>query len=86
MPGTLTRASRFFSFTVDDDRLDWEIASEEEDLPWFDTGMGMEHEAALAYRVTGVPKNFLVESGTGNIVAKDLRGHHLDIALEEFFQ
>ena len=74
------------SFTVDDDRLDWEIASEEEDLPWFDTGMGMEHEAALAYGVTGVPKNYLVESDSGNIVAKDLRGHHLDIALEEFFQ
>ena len=74
------------SFTVDDDRLDWEIASEEEDLPWLDTGMGMEHEAALAYGVTGVPKNYLVESDSGNIVAKDLRGHHLDIALEEFFQ
>ena len=74
------------SFTVDDDRLDWEIASEEEDLPWFDTGMGMEHEASLAYGVTGVPKNYLVESESGNIVAKDLRGHHLDIALEEFFQ
>ena len=74
------------SFTVDEDRLDWEIASEEEDLPWLDTGMGLEHEAALAYRVTGVPKNYLVESGSGNIVAKDLRGHHLDIALEEFFQ
>ena len=74
------------SFTVDDDRLDWEIASEEEDLPWFDTGMGMEHAAALAYGVTGVPKNYLVESESGNIVAKDLRGHHLDIALEEFFQ
>ena len=75
-----------FSFTVDDDRLDWEIASEEEDLPWLDTGMGLEHEAALAYGVTGVPKNYLVESASGNIVAKDLRGHHLDIALEEFFQ
>ena len=75
-----------FSFTVDDDRLDWEIASEEEDLPWLDTGMGMEHEATLAYGVTGVPKNYLVESGSGNIVAKDLRGHHLDIALEEYFQ
>ena len=75
-----------FSFTVDDDRLDWEIASEEEDLPWLDTGMGLEHEAALAYGVTGVPKNYLVESSSGNIVAKDLRGHHLDIALEEFFQ
>ena len=74
------------SFTVDEDRLDWEIASEEEDLPWFDTGMGMEHEAALAYGVTGVPKNYLVESESGNIIAKNLRGHHLDIALEEFFQ
>ena len=74
------------SFTVDEDRLDWEIASEEEDLPWFDTGMGMEHEAALAYSVTGVPKNYLVDSESGNIIAKDLRGHHLDIALEEFFQ
>ena len=74
------------SFTVDEDRLDWEIASEEEDLPWFDTGMGMEHDAALAYGVTGVPKNYLVESESGNIIAKDLRGHHLDIALEEFFQ
>ena len=37
------------SFTVDEDRLDWEIASEDEDLPWLDTGMGMEHEAALAW-------------------------------------
>ena len=75
-----------FSFTVDDDRLDWEIASEEEDLPWLDTGMGLEHEAALAYGVTGVPKNYLVESSSGNIIAKGLRGHHLDIALEEYFQ
>ena len=75
-----------FSFTVDNDRLDWEIASEEEDLPWLDTGMGMEHEATLAYGVTGVPKNYLVESSSGNIVAKNLRGHHLDIALEEYFQ
>ena len=74
------------SFTIDEDRLDWEIASEDEDLPWLDTGMGKEHEAPLAYGVTGVPKNYLVESDSGNIVAKDLRGHHLDIALEEFFQ
>ena len=36
--------------------------------------------------MTGVPKNYLVESSSGNIVAKDLRGHHLDIALEEYFQ
>ena len=80
------RGFEILSFTVDEDRLDWEIASEEEGLPWYDTGMGMEHEAALAYGVTGVPKNYLVESESGNIIAKDLRGHHLDVALEEFFQ
>ena len=80
------RGFEILSFTVDEDRIDWEVASEEEDLPWYDTGMGMEHEAALAYGVTGVPKNYLVESDSGNIIAKDLRGHHLDVALEEFFQ
>ena len=71
------------SFTIDDDREDWEIASEEEQLPWPNLGMGRDAEAPLAYNVTGVPKNYLVESSTGEIVAKDLRGHHLDEKLEE---
>ena len=71
------------SFTIDDDREDWEIASEEEQLPWPNLGMGRDAEAPVAYDVTGVPKNYLVESSTGEIVAKDLRGHHLDEKLEE---
>ena len=71
------------SFTIDDDREDWEIASEEEQLPWPNLGMGRDAEAPLAYNVTGVPKNYLVEASTGEIVAKDLRGHHLDEKLEE---
>ena len=71
------------SFTIDDDREDWEIASEEEQLPWPNLGMGREAEAPVAYDVTGVPKNYLVESSTGEIVAKDLRGHHLDEKLAE---
>lgn len=71
------------SFTIDDDREDWEEASDEENLPWINLGMGPEAEAPIAYNVTGVPKNYLVDSGTGDIVAKDLRGHKLDEKLEE---
>ena len=73
------------SFTVDDEREDWEEASAEEDLPWTDIGMGFETEAARVYnvRTSGVPKNYLVDSRTGRIVATDLRQHKLDEKLEE---
>ena len=77
------RGFEIVSFTIDDDREAWEEASEEEDLPWINLGMGPEAEAPTAYNVTGVPKNYLVDSGTGDIVAKDLRGHKLDEKLEE---
>lgn len=74
------------SFTVDEDREDWVEASEEEDLPWYDLGMGFEADAAKAYNVRGVPNNYLVESSNGKIVAKDLRQHKLDEKLEELFE
>ena len=73
------------SFTIDNEREDWELASEEEDIPWLNLGMGEEAEAPTAYSVTGVPKNYLVDSNTGEILATDLRGHHLDVKLEELF-
>ena len=73
------------SFTIDNEREDWELASEEEDIPWLNLGMGEEAEAPTAYSVTGVPKNYLVDSSTGEILATDLRGHHLDVKLEELF-
>ncbi len=71
------------SFTIDDDREAWEDASDEEELPWINLGMGPEAQAPTVYNVTGVPKNYLVDSGSGDIVAKDLRGHKLDEKLEE---
>ena len=77
------RGFEIVSFTIDDEREAWEVASEEEQLPWLNLGMGSDADAPLAYNVTGVPKNYLVESSTGDIVAKDLRGHHLDEKLAE---
>ena len=71
------------SFTIDDEREDWEEASAEEELPWIDLGMGSEAAAPKAYNVSGVPNNYLVDSQTGEIVAKNLRRHKLDEKLEE---
>ncbi len=71
------------SFTIDNDREDWELASDEEDIPWLNLGMGEDADAPKAYSVYGVPKNYLVESNTGEILATDLRGHHLDEKLKE---
>ena len=73
------------SYTVDEEREDWEDASAEEDLPWIDIGMGFETELAQAYslRNLGIPRNYLVESSTGKIVAANLRQHKLDEKLEE---
>ena len=77
------RGFEIVSFTIDNEREDWEVASEEEQLPWHDLGMGEDADAPRAYNVTGVPKNYLVDSATGEILAKDLRGHHLDEKLAE---
>lgn len=77
------RGFEILSFTVDDLREDWVEASEEEDLPWINAGMGIDHPATDAYGVTGVPANFLVDAASGEILARNLRGHKLDDALEE---
>ena len=77
------RGFEIVSFTIDNDREDWEVASEDEGLPWHDRGMGEDADAPRAYNVTGVPKNYLVDSASGEILAKDLRGHHLDEKLAE---
>lgn len=71
------------SFTIDDSKDDWELASEEEELPWPNLGMGQEAEAATKYSVTGVPANYLFDARTGMIIALNLRGHKLDEVLEE---
>lgn len=73
------------SFTIDDWKEDWEIASEEEGLPWHDLGMGSEADAPTKYNITGVPHNYLVNVESGLIIAKNLRQHKLDERLEEEF-
>jgi thiol-disulfide isomerase/thioredoxin len=72
-----------FSFTIDDSRAAWEKASDEEKLPWINTGMGSQSEPKKMYEVSGVPANYLVDAGTGKVIARDLRGYKLDEKLKE---
>lgn len=73
------------SFTIDDWKEDWQVASEEEDIPWHDLGMGPDADAPKKYNITGVPHNYLVNAESGLIIAKNLRQHKLDERLEEEF-
>ena len=73
------------SFTIDEDREAWEVASAEEDLPWIDVGMGPGAGAPAAYNVRGVPDSYLIDARTGEILATDLRRHQLRRKLEELF-
>ena len=71
------------SFTIDDDRDAWAKASAQEELPWIDTGYGLESEPKKLYEVMGVPANYLIDASTGRVVARNLRGHALDDKLAE---
>ena len=73
------------SFTIDEDREAWEVASAEEDLPWIDVGMGPGAGAAAAYNVRGVPDSYLIDARSGEILATDLRRHQLRRKLEDLF-
>ena len=74
---------KIVSFTLDDEHEDWELASEEEDIPWINLGMGSEAEAVIKYTVIGIPYSLLYEVDTGNIVAKNLSGSELEVKLAE---
>ena len=78
-----SKGFEIFSFTIDDDKDAWANASEEEGMPWIDTGFGSESEPKKLYEVMGVPANYLVDSETGKVIARNLRGHKLDEKLKE---
>ena len=74
-----------FAYTLDDDRGKWATASEQEELPWIDTGWGAKSDPVLLYGVAGVPANYLIDGKTGMVVARNLRGEALAEKLESLF-
>ncbi|MDM3869769.1 TlpA disulfide reductase family protein [Porticoccus sp. W117] len=73
------------SFSLDDDKENWQEASEEEAMPWLDVSdlKAFSSPVAEMYGIQGIPANYLVEGKTGRIVAKDLRQKALDYKLSE---
>jgi len=74
-----------FSISLDDNKTKWEKASGQEKIPWINTLMIKDSkvDAKKEYAVSGIPANFLIDTKTGKIVAKNLRGAALGEKLEE---
>lgn len=70
------------SVSLDDNAKDWKEAVLKDHLNWIHVSSlkGFDEPAAKLYGITVIPQNLLIDN-TGTIVAKDLRGNALAIAL-----
>ena len=70
------------SVSLDDNESDWKAAVAKDHLNWIHVSSlkGFDEPAAKLYGISAIPQNFLIDSA-GTIVAKDLRGDALAIAL-----
>ena len=80
------RGFEVFAFSLDDDREDWELASEEDAIPWINTSDLQAYDSPVAaqFGVTVIPMNYLLDK-QGVIVAMSLQGEALDNKLAEVF-
>ena len=78
-----SKGFEIFAYTLDDKKSDWAKASEKEQLPWINTGMGNKSDPTLLYEVTGVPANYLIDTSSGLVIARNLRGNDLEDKLKE---
>lgn len=76
-----------FAFSLDEDRDDWALASEEDGIPWINTGDLSAYDSPVPglYGVLAIPMSYLI-GGDGVIVAKNLRGDALHAKLRELFE
>ena len=80
------RGFEVFAFSLDDDREDWELASEEDAIPWINTSDLQAYDSPVAaqFGVTVIPMNYLLDK-QGVIVGMSLQGEALDNKLAEVF-
>ncbi len=70
--------------STDVSKNSWKEAIREDGLPWIHPSdlLGRENEPSLVYGVRAIPDNVLI-NGTGEIVARNLRGENLHNKVEE---
>ena len=76
-----------FSYSLDDDREDWEEASEEDGVKWINTSdlLASASPVVSQFGVGSIPANFLLDS-KGTIVARDLHGKSLGRKLDKIMR
>lgn len=76
-----------FAFSLDEDKDDWVLASEEDGIPWINTGDLSAYESPVPalYGVLAIPMSFLIDAD-GVILARSLRGDALHAKLAELFE
>ena len=81
------RGFEVFAFSLDDDRENWALASEEDNIPWINTSDLKAYASSVPtqFGVLAIPMNYLVDN-QGVIVAKNLREETLDEKLIELFE
>mgnify|MGYP000792290232 FL=1 len=74
-----------YAVSLDNDEAKWRSFTSANDMPWINV-LGIDADkrstAAAAYGITSIPANFLI-SPDGIIIAKNLRGEHLEEKLAE---
>ena len=73
------------SVSLDHEKKNWEAAIQKDGLLWTQVSdlKGWKNEVATLYGVQAVPANFLIDPN-GKIIAENLRGDALNIALKKF--
>jgi peroxiredoxin len=76
-----------FGVSLDQDKERWLQAISKDGLTWSHVSdlKGWSNEVARLYRISAIPRNFLVDP-TGKIIAKDLRGEELNTKLAELIK
>ena len=74
-----------YSVSLDKTKEPWLAAIKKDNLIWenhVSDLAGWNSQAAQLYKVNSIPTNYLID-GEGKIIAKGLRGHDLDAAIEK---
>ncbi len=78
------RGFEIYGVSYDDDGAAWRGMIADERMDWVNVSSlrGTECPTQLLYRVTAIPRNYLIDS-RGNIVGRNLRGPALALKLKE---
>lgn len=76
-----------YGVSLDSDKDSWMNAVQSNNFMWVNVLSLPDSEAKAAdkYGVSAIPSNFLIDSSTGKIIAKNLRGEALEEELAKFF-